>query len=260
MQSDVIEQVSFRARSPEADARMTEAAWAAQPAIERLPGFVSRHFGRSEDGEWIDLIRWRSMADARHAAEQSDALAGREPALAAFFGLIDMQSSRIRHFAAPAPASLWTRQPPPRRATLCLCVDDFTRLRAFYERHLNARALFEAEMYLVLQLGGPLAPELHLMKSCEGQQGFQGGSLMLNLELDDVDGLHARMAAAGVEMRMPLEDHPWGDRAFSCVDPAGLELYCYSPRPMAAEYAGGQREPWRIDVPAVEEIEETVPA
>ncbi len=260
MQNDVIEQVSFRARNPEADARMAEAAWAAQPAMERLQGFVSRQFGRGEDGEWIDVVRWRSMADAKRAAEQSGQLAEREPALAAFFGLIDMQSSRMRHYAAPAPASLWTRQSPPRRATLCLCLDDFAPLRDFYARQLNARALFEAEMYLVLQLGGPLAPELHLMKTCEGQSAFRGDGLMLNIELDDVDALHARMAASGVEMRMPLEDHPWGDRAFSCVDPAGLELYCYSPRPMAAEFAGGLREPWRLEAPATHEIDDAVPA
>jgi hypothetical protein len=253
MQNDVIELVSFRARSPEADAHMAEAAWAAQPAMERLKGFVSRQFGRGSDGEWIDVVRWRSLADAQHAAEQAGALAGREPTLAAFFALIDMQSSRMRHFAAPAPASLWTRQSPPRRAMLCLCLEDFAALRDFYARQLNARALFEADMYLVLQLGGPLAPELHVMKACDGQAVFRGEGLMLNLELDDVDGLHARMAAAGVEMRMPLEDHPWGDRAFSCVDPAGLELYCYSPRPMAAEFAGGQREPWRLEVPAAKE-------
>lgn len=260
MQSDIIEQVSFRARTPEADARMAEAAWAAQPAIERLPGFVSRQFGRSENGEWIDVIRWRSMADARNAAAQSGAYAAGEPALAAFFGLIDMQSSTIRHYAAPSPASLWSHQRPPRGATLCVSVSEFGALRHFYERHFNARALFDAEMYLVLQLGGPLAPELHVMKACDGQPGFTGHGLMLNLELDDVDSLHARLAAAGVEMQMPLEDHPWGDRAFSCVDPAGLELYCYSPRPMAPEYASSLREPWRIEAPITEEIEDVVPA
>lgn len=256
MQSDVIEQVSFRARSPEADQRMAEAAWAAQPAIERLPGFVSRQFGRGEDGEWIDVIRWRSMADARHAAQH----AGSDPALAAFFGLIDMQSTQMRHYHAPAPASLWSREAPPRRATLCLCLADFAGLRRFYERHFNARALFEADLYLVMQLGGPLAPELHIMKPCDDQPAFGGEGLMLNLQFDAVDALHARMAAAGVEMRMPLDDHPWGDRAFSCLDPAGLELYCYSPRPMDPEYAGGQREPWRLEAPPPHEIEDVVSA
>lgn len=260
MQSDVIEQVSFRARSPEADGRMAEAAWAAQPVIERLPGFVGRHFGRSDDGEWIDIVRWRSLADARNAAEHASALAHSEPALAAFFGLIDMQSSRVRHFSAPAPSSLWTRQPPARRATLCLCTHSFKALRQFYAQHFNARALFEADMYLVLQLGGPLAPELHVMKPDVNQPELNPQGLMLNLEFDEVDALHARMAAAGVELRMPLADHPWGDRAFSCVDPAGLELYCYSPRPMAAEYAGGKREPWRIEQAAAHEIEDPLPA
>lgn len=256
MQHDVIEQVSFHARNAEADAQMAEVAWAAQAAIERLPGFVSRQFGRNEDGGWVDVVRWKSMRDAKHAAEH----AGREPAIAALFGLIDMQSVQMRHYTVPAPASLWSRQPPARRACLSLSLADFAPLRRFYERHFNARALFEAEVYLILQLGGPLAPELHVMQPCEGQAPFNGQGLMLNIEFDEVDALHAHMAAAGVEMRMPLEDHPWGDRAFSCIDPAGLELYCYSPRPMAAEYAGGLREPWRLEVPAAHERKDVVSA
>lgn len=256
MQHDVIEQVQFRARNPEADRRMAEAAWAAQAAIEQLPGYVGRQFGRSDDGDWVDLVRWKSMQHARDAA----ASAGREPAIAAFFALIDMDSVQMRHYQAPAPAALWSRLAPPRRATLCLCVQDFTAVRRFHEQHFNARATFEAEVYLALQLGGPLAPELHLMQPCSEQPAFNGSGLMLNIELDDVDAVHARMAAAGVEMRMPLEDHPWGDRAFSCVDPAGLELYCYSPRPMAAEFAGGLRSPWRLEAPAADEIEDALPA
>lgn len=253
MQHDVIEQVRFRARSPQAESRMAEAAWAAQPAIERLPGFVSRQFGRGEDGEWIDLVRWSSMEAARQAAE----LAGRDADIAAFFGQIDMQSVELRHYQAPPPASLWSRLAPARQARLSLVLSDFAHWRRFYEVHLNARALFEGDCYLILQLGGPLAPELHAMRAEAGQPTFSGHGLMLNLQFDDVDALHARLTAEQVPLRMPLADQPWGDRAFSCVDPAGLELYCYSPRPLQEAFADGQREPWRIEAPAPEELEET---
>lgn len=256
MQQDVIEQVRFRARSPQAEARMAEAAWAAQPAIEQLPGFVSRQFARGDDGEWIDLVRWTSLEAAREAAER----AGRDPDIAAFFGQIDMQSVELRHYRAPAPASLWSTLAPARRAALSLTLPDFARWRRFYESHFNARALFDGDGYLVLQLGGPLAPELHAMRGEPGVPGFTGHGLMLTLQFDDVDALHARLTAEQVPLRRPLADHPWGDRAFSCLDPAGLELYCYSPRPMVPEFAEGQRQPWRLEAPAPDELEDAEPA
>ena len=256
MQHDVIEQVRFRARSAQAETRMAEAAWAAQAAIEQLPGFVARQFGRSDDGEWIDVVRWSSLQAARAAAEQ----AGRHPDIANFFAQIDMHTVELRHYAAPAPASLWSSLAPARRATLCLMLTGFDAWRRFYEAHFNARALFEGDSYLVLQLGGPLAPELHAMRAESGVPAFSGHGLMLNLQFDDVDALHARLAAEQVPLRMPLDDHPWGDRAFSCVDPAGLELYCYSPRPMAPAFAEGLRQPWRLEAPATNELEDTEPA
>lgn len=249
MQHDVIEQVRFRALDAACDERIGEAAWAAQSAIEQLPGFVGRQFGRADDGGWVDLVRWQSLEHAQAAA----ATAARHPAIAAFFALIDLQSVEMRHYRAHAPIGLWDRPAPPRRAHVCLSLTDFGPTRAFHERHFGARARFEAEAYLVLQLGGPLAPELHLMRPMPGQPAFSGEGLMLNLELDEVDALYARLCAAAVPMPMPLEDHPWGDRAFCCVDPAGLALYCYSPRPMASDYAGGMRSPWQSaggDAPA----------
>jgi hypothetical protein len=241
MQHDVIEQVQFRALDPEADQRMAEAAWVAQAAIEQLPGFVSRQFGRAEDGSWVDLVRWQSLAHAQSAA----ATAGQHPAIAAFFALIDLSSVQMRHYQAHAPVGLWDQPAPPRRATLAISLVDFAPSRGFYEQHFGARAVFDAEAYLALQLGGPLAPELHLLRAAPDQPAFRGDGLMLNLQLDEVDALYQRLCVAEVPIRMPLEDHPWGDRGFSCVDPAGLELYCYRPRPMAADYAGGLRSPWQ---------------
>jgi hypothetical protein len=255
MQNDVIEVVQFQALDAAAEERLSEAAWAAQPAIEALPGYVSRQFGRDESGQWIDVVRWASMAHAQFAAKH----AGRTPEVAAFFALIDMGSVRMNHYRAPAPAALWSRQPPARRANLTLVVEHFAPVRRFYEAHFNARALFEGDCYLVLQLGGPDAPELHLMHpSSNDAARASGAGIMLNLQFDEVDRLHAELAGSGAELKMPLADHPWGDRAFSVLDPLGLELYCYSPRPMAPEFAAGQRRPWALDSAPAEEVGEDV--
>lgn len=41
---------------------------------------------------------------------------------------------------------------------------------------------------------------------------------------DDVDGLYARLIAAGVEPRAPPRDAPWGERFFHVNDPDGHEI------------------------------------
>jgi hypothetical protein len=55
-------------------------------------------------------------------------------------------------------------------------------------------------------------------------------------KVDDVDAEHERLMAAGLETAMPLEDHPWGDRGFSVIDPIGNSVYLYSDREPSDEF------------------------
>lgn len=48
------------------------------------------------------------------------------------------------------------------------------------------------------------------------------------VEVEDVDALHARVAANGVATHYPLEDKPWGHRGFSVLDPNGVEIAFFS--------------------------------
>ncbi len=41
------------------------------------------------------------------------------------------------------------------------------------------------------------------------------------LVVSDADAVHARVVALGGEIVMPIEDKPYGGRAFSCRDPEG---------------------------------------
>jgi catechol 2,3-dioxygenase-like lactoylglutathione lyase family enzyme len=41
---------------------------------------------------------------------------------------------------------------------------------------------------------------------------------------DDVDGLYARLVAAGVTPQAPPRDAPWGERFFHVTDPDGHEI------------------------------------
>jgi len=59
---------------------------------------------------------------------------------------------------------------------------------------------------------------------------------MLNFKVDDVDTEHARLTNEGLQIAMPLEDHPWGDRGFSVIDPIGNSVYVYSDREPSDEF------------------------
>ena len=48
---------------------------------------------------------------------------------------------------------------------------------------------------------------------------FAGTGIMLNFKVDDVDAEYVKLMEAGLQPAMPLEDHPWGDRGFSVIDP-----------------------------------------
>lgn len=245
MQHDVLETVLFRAIDEAADQAISEAAWAAQAAIEQQPGYVDRHFARRADGQWIDVVRWSSLQAAERAAQYLPDL----PEVARFFRLIDPLSIAMHHAPAPAPRALWSDQPPVRDACLTLVLDDLRDVRAFYEHHFNARAVFDHAGYVLLQLGGPQAPQLALMVPEPGRlkPRFGGAGVILNLRVDHVDALHARLSRAALPMGLPLEDHPWGDRGFSTFDPSGLELYCYTPRATEAPFMGALRRPWALD-------------
>jgi hypothetical protein len=67
--------------------------WAA-----RQPGFVSRELSHDAEGDrWIELVWWRTMGDAKAAAE--NALSSES--CARMFALIDMESTEMIH-AEPA--------------------------------------------------------------------------------------------------------------------------------------------------------------
>lgn len=84
--TEALEIVTFRLK-PGAEAGFVASNGTVTDRLARQPGFLSRHLGRREDGVWVDVVRWRSMEQARAAADRimaeigdSDALQAIEPA------------------------------------------------------------------------------------------------------------------------------------------------------------------------------------
>jgi len=117
----------------------------------------------------------------------------------------------------------------------CFITRNVEACRSFYERHFSAETVFDCGWYINLRFGGD-GPSIQFMKPQEGMRDFTGAGIVLNFRVDDVDAEHARLMGAGLPAAMPLEDHPWGDRGFSVIDPIGNSVYIYSDRDPSEEF------------------------
>lgn len=122
-------------------------------------------------------------------------------------------------------------------ASITIVTSNLVETRTFYEKHFNARAIFDCGWYVVLRFNEtPQNPELCLMEPKEGMQTFKGGAF-LNLKVTHADTVFTRLAHSGLSSVIPLEDHPWGDRGFGILDPSGVMVYCYHPIEPTPEFA-----------------------
>ncbi|CDX24154.1 conserved hypothetical protein [Mesorhizobium plurifarium] len=80
--TEALEIVTFRLK-PGAEAGFVASNGTVTDWLARQPGFLSRHLGRREDGVWVDVVRWRSMEQARAAADRIMAEIGDSVALQA---------------------------------------------------------------------------------------------------------------------------------------------------------------------------------
>ncbi|WP_321365716.1 VOC family protein [uncultured Desulfuromusa sp.] len=117
----------------------------------------------------------------------------------------------------------------------CFFTNDVDACRDFYRQYFAAKEIFDCGWYINLRIGED-GPTIQFMQPQEGMPTFNGAGVMLNFKVDDVDAEHTRLTKAGLQTAMPLEDHPWGDRGFSIIDPIGNSVYIYSDREPADEF------------------------
>ena len=117
----------------------------------------------------------------------------------------------------------------------CFITNDVDACREFYQRYFSAKPIFDAGWYVNLRIAGD-GPSIQFMQPQGDMPAFGGTGIMLNFKVENVDAEHARLTDAGLQTAMPLEDHPWGDRGFSVIDPIGNSVYIYSDREPADEF------------------------
>lgn len=107
--------------------------------------------------------------------------------------------------------------------------------RDFYVKYFGAKVTFDCGWYVNLELSP--GATLQFMSPQPNQSACTLSGLTYNINVSDVDAEFQMLTDAGLVAVMPLEDHPWGDRAFAVQDPNGISLYIYSDREASPEFA-----------------------
>jgi catechol 2,3-dioxygenase-like lactoylglutathione lyase family enzyme len=121
-----------------------------------------------------------------------------------------------------------------------LCTDRLDESRDFYRALLDLGVAFECSWYTSLR-GGPdgtsrvdFVPPGH--ESVPAPYGRPAAGVVVTVDVDDVDAVHDRAGALGLDVVLPLCDEDFGQRHFMVRDPNGLLLDVVQTIPMAADF------------------------
>lgn len=108
---------------------------------------------------------------------------------------------------------------------------------SFYRDLISFDTTFESDWYVSLRLGEfELAILAHDHPTVPTGYGGLPRGVIVNLEVDDVDDIHHRLAGA-VEVVLPLRDEDFGQRHFIIAAPDGVLLDIIQPVAPSEDYA-----------------------
>lgn len=123
-----------------------------------------------------------------------------------------------------------------------ICTAKLPETKAFYLDNFPFETTFEADWYVSLRLKGERPFELALLDYRHETipEGFRkpfAGGLLVNFEVEDVDGVYRAFRAAGLPVRLELRDEAFGQRHFITSDPNGVLIDVIKPIPFTGEFA-----------------------
>jgi hypothetical protein len=89
----IVETILFKAKPGVGDAQILEAAEALEQDLAKYPGYLGRRFLKGEDGQWMELLEWTGLDEAKAAEAIID-----EPCAQAFDALVEMGSVQMIYF------------------------------------------------------------------------------------------------------------------------------------------------------------------
>lgn len=125
-----------------------------------------------------------------------------------------------------------------------LMSQDVTAAAAFYRDIIGFETTYDSDWYVSLRLG---SFELGLVAADHATIPDPYRSVprgvILNLEVDDVDAIHARLAAAGLTPVLPLRTEDFGQRHFIVTAPDDVLLDVIQPVQPTTEFADAYVRP-----------------
>jgi uncharacterized glyoxalase superfamily protein PhnB len=114
--------------------------------------------------------------------------------------------------------------------------DKVSASRDFYVKYLGARVTFDCGWYVNLEFESPKSTLQFMSPQQPHHKLSISDGLIYNFNVEGVDELHEKFRNEGLQVIVPLEDHPWGDRGFAIQDPNGISIYLYEDREPSAEF------------------------
>lgn len=122
---------------------------------------------------------------------------------------------------------------------------DVAAAASFYRELVGFETTFESDWYVSLHLNQfELAILAHDHPTVPAEYSAVPRGVIVNLEVDDVDALHSRLATRpDLEIVLPLRDEDFGQRHFILAAPDGVLLDVIQPVPPSDEYADSYTQP-----------------
>ena len=128
-----------------------------------------------------------------------------------------------------------------------LTTPDVAASARFFTAHFPFETTFESEWYVCLRTRGDRPFELALIEPRhasvpEGWRDATAAGVIITVEVENVDQVHARFEEAGLPMHVPLRSEPTGQRHFISSDPTGILVDVITPTPPEEGFAEGYTE------------------
>jgi hypothetical protein len=88
----VMQMFMFRAKPDVGDDQILDAADVMLRDVVSYPGFTSSRFLKGDDGQWVEILEWCSLAEAEAVLDIAT-----KPSGQAFDALIEIESVRVLH-------------------------------------------------------------------------------------------------------------------------------------------------------------------
>lgn len=105
-----------------------------------------------------------------------------------------------------------------KRIVTNIAATSIDEVRQFYQDLFDLNVVMD-QGWIATLASGDVAPTQISIAS----QGGSGTAVPgMSIEVEDVDAVHARAKALGIEIEYALTDEPWGVRRFYVSDPTGV--------------------------------------